>query len=335
MLRFALCALVAFLVVACDAPSTDTTPSRRTGTEPHLITGTAVRVRSAPSLDAPIVGKLRLGVTVIVPLDEQPRDTSWVRVRVDPPHGSESIEGYIHAGLTRRITRDFNRTAVAAEIANERLGRKSDGFEERVELFDWLTEVTREPADHELAGRVALLRIRALRSVLASIPFGRRRPPYDAWVEGHQDLVVYNEPGGEWLVRNDALQAVHDEHIESSSSDELAWMVYDNGLGGECEGYVTCYISWLAKLNGQYLRDHPEGRYAPLVLQRVTDLVKGLLSTPVPSDYFNPAKDCTEMVSATAALRSAIEGTSGTERDSTIALLDQLARPCNAGPGGG
>ena len=255
-------------------------------------------------------------------------------MRVDDSRTMQNIDGYIHADLTRQVTRELNRTAIAESIANERLARKGDDFEQRVELFDWLTEVIREPADHALAGRLALLRIRALRSVLTSIPFGRRRPPYDAWVEAHRDLVRYNEPGGEWIVRNEALRAIHDEHIESSSSDEIAWMVYENGIGGECEGYVPCYMTWLVKLDGEYLRHHPEGRYAARVLQRVNDVVKGLLDTPVPSDYFNPARDCTEMIAATAALRSAIEGTSGTERDTTIALLDQIARPCVAGPGG-
>ena len=72
MPAYALRAIVALTALACDVRA----PIRQSGTEAHLVTGTAVRVRSAPSLDAPIVGKLRLGTTVVVPLAEQPRDTS-------------------------------------------------------------------------------------------------------------------------------------------------------------------------------------------------------------------------------------------------------------------
>src|SRR4030095_5747107 len=99
--------------------------------------------------------------------------------------------------------------------------------------------------------------LRALRSVLKAIPIERATGPYEEWLKTHEDLIVYSEPSGEWLIRHDVIAGLHKRFAKFPLGDELAWFAATNGLPGECEGYVPCYASILNTLYGEYLqRDH-------------------------------------------------------------------------------
>jgi len=310
-------------------------PTAGAQTEARLIAGTSVRVRSAPSLDAPVVAMLRLGSSAVLQMPEQPRDTAWVKVLAHDALTMEEADGYIHASLTRRVTRENNRFVVGEAIAMERLARAGDDFAQRVELFDWVTRINREHEawarpDDERGGRFALLQIRSTIAVIAAMPRNSEVLPYDGWV-GRSPEIVERDSAGRVLIRAEFLDSLHSRHIETSSSDEIAWLAYQAGLPTGCHPSLLCDLSRLAARDAKYLRDHGAGRYATPVMKNVLAVLGKTARQQAVGDPFDPPRDCPALASSTATLRASIEGVAGTERDAALAALARLAGKCPAG----
>ena len=141
-------------------------------------------------------------------------------------------------------------------------GRDAATFRFRAAELD-AREMTLQLATSEDSRSVATLDwLRALRGVLKAIPVERAAGPHLAWLKTHEELLVYSEPSGEWLIRHDLIAALHKRFAKFPLGDELAWFAATNGLPGECEGYVPCYASILNTLDGEYLRQIRAARIA-------------------------------------------------------------------------
>ena len=327
---------IALLAIAAIMGASSTAIAQRGGstTEARLIAGTAVRVRSAPSLDAPVVGRLRFGSSAILQSREQPRDTTWVKVSAQDALTMQEIEGYIHASLTRRVTRENSRLAVGEAIATERLARRDDDFAQRVELFDWVTRINREHEgwgrpDEERGGRLALLQLRAIIAVLATMPRQSEVLPYDGWVGMYPEIVT-RDSAGRVAITPALLDSLHARHLETSSSDEIAWIVYQSAPGTDCPPSLVCELTQVAARDAKYLRDHGAGRYAPRVVKNVTTILGKAVRQPVPSEHLDPVRDCALLGPSLATLRAALEGVAGTERDAALGALEKVAARCPA-----
>jgi len=289
-----------------------------------MVAGTTVHLRAEPTVRSPILGILPLGRMVAVPRNGQPRDTTWIRVR--PPNG---LDGYIRADLIRRVPLG-RRAAMMEQIATERFSRDGDLFAQRSELFALLNTLRYERLEEERAGRVAVLWIRSMHAVMTSRFAPHEREAYEGWhiVAEDDNLVVCEDRPNRCTVRPELLRELHEKHLETTSSDELGWMLHESGLRGPCVGYAPCYFEWLAALDAEYLRQHPEGAHTPVVLTRVMTVARQAAATPMPNGWFVAERDCGSLLASTLALREAIEGTSGSERDAVLAVLPALRRPC-------
>jgi hypothetical protein len=79
-------------------------------------------------------------------------------------------------------------------------------------------EATLKLAASEDSRSVATLDwLRALGSVLKSIPIERATGPYEEWLKTHEDLIVYSEPAGEWLIRHDLISDLHKRFANAPS----------------------------------------------------------------------------------------------------------------------
>ena len=108
-----------------------------------------------------------------------------------------------------------------------------------------------------------LARLRALSLAAAAVPFKQaRREPYATWLASRSIDVVYDEPGGHWMLRDKAIWDAHQRYAASPVADDIAWFGVTNGLPGECEGHVACYLYVQNELLGEYPRLHSSGRYA-------------------------------------------------------------------------
>jgi hypothetical protein len=120
----------------------------------------------------------------------------------------------------------------------------------------------RRGKDRERNARLAIYRLRSLQQVFNGIPFqGNKREPFRSWLAMHEEAARYNEPAGAWMVEPEYVKNVHNEYRDTNAADDIAWFFAENGLYGECEGDVPCYVSWTNELDGWYLRTHPAGNH--------------------------------------------------------------------------
>jgi hypothetical protein len=281
-------------------------------------------VRAAPSADAPAVAQLPLG-TEVQEAGPPGLDKTWVLVRLN-----DAREGWLQTRLTKPLDPVWRSEAFDSIIA-ERLSRKGDGFSATVELVSFIDRVRPEYGDPASRANVELARLRALSIAAAAIPFGSaKREPYASWLAGHQNEVVYDEPGGHWMLRNVAIWDVHARHRETLVADDIAWFAVTTGLAGECEGNVACYIAAQNILHGEYLRAHPFGRHAT----EAVGAVNATLAAVIPSGLvakpyqFDRKDDCQQLIMAVDGLSSAIRTAKANGWEPATANLTTVRKLC-------
>jgi hypothetical protein len=240
------------------------------------------------------------------------------------------LDGWLPTRLTRSLVKTRRADAIDS-ILQERLARKGDGFAARAELADFVERELKLAPDPETAGRLALAWVRAMSATLEAVPLARgTRPPYKSWLTSRANAVVYNEPGGRWIIRVNRLWALHDEHARTSSADEIAWAAVLNGAPGECEGFMPCHLQRRNLLEGEYLRRSALGRHVDEAVARVAGEAS---RWPVPLQkpyFFDPAKDCGELVQALDPLRAALSTTRADGLQIVLDKMDKLRRTCPA-----
>lgn len=129
------------------------------------------------------------------------------------------LDGDLHSRQKDDFTSLEKEAAIALTPENE--------FARRAELAARLQAGSERAADADQRARLALLWLRALRSLLTLIPFERPTvSPYREWLEQHQDRVVYSEIGAQWIVLPEVLWRVHDAHKSTQTAEAIAWHVY-------------------------------------------------------------------------------------------------------------
>jgi hypothetical protein len=190
-------------------------------------------------------------------------------------------------------------------------GRDAATFTARVAVFESRERHLSEARGSDPRGQAALAWLQALAQVLASIPIERTDDPiFSSWLAAHDELVVYSEPAGEWLVRHEVLRKAHDDHRRSAAADEIAWIGARTGIPGECEGYVPCYVFGLNYREGEYLRRARNGRHRGEALAEIVEtiqrIIDDLLSKPERADYLNVPVDCPDLTASLDPLRAAV-----------------------------
>jgi hypothetical protein len=293
-----------------------------------------VRLRSAPSTDASVAGELALGAELVVVASTNGAEP-WYHVRTD-----DQREGWVLGSLTTSI--DPGRRDQTIEAIIEARLRGGGNFGARVQLFDLIERTASGLSDREAQGRFALHSLRSLSSIFHSVPSGvgerqveTKLPgaePYGGWIRAHLDAARYNEPGGQWMVDPEYAKAVHDKHRQSEAADEIGWFYVSNGLYGECEGDVPCYVSSMDELTGWYLRSHPRGRHtdesnAEIAL-RLNAAMDNLQQFPAVLAEFDPKARCSELHSSLDPLTAAVTASNSTKKAEALAALDRYAKLC-------
>lgn len=216
--------------------------------------------------------------------------------------------------------------------ATRALRPETELFAERTALVARLQVASERAPDANQRARLALLWLRAVRWVLATITSGPSpEEPYRDWLGRHQKVVVYSEPAGQWLLIPEVIWKVHDAHRSAASAEAIAWFAIENGYPGECEGYIPCYANIMNWLDGEYLRRHPRGPHASESVERVhsslSESVKRL-SEPDAKSYLNPSTDCGDLKSGLVPLREAIDKSNAERRAAVVSVIDVLLERC-------
>ena len=298
--------LAAAISVACLAQE----PSR-------LIAASNVRLRSSPAESAEVVAGVSLG-TALVQLESGGEGGAWVRLRL-----ADGRDGWTPSRLARRFTPE-TKIDVFETLIKERLGRSGDSFPARAELVAFIDRVRPEIDEPEASGRFALHWLNAMNAALRAVAHGQAKSaPYADWLEGRKPVVVYNEPGGNWMLRRDAILALHDREKDTSSADDIAWFHVVNRIPGECEGFLPCSVRAANLLQGEYLRRHPAGRHVDEALAKVPQLAADLNHTTMA----RPG-DCRELLESLTPLRAAVAATRALGRQPALDALEKLSVGC-------
>jgi hypothetical protein len=174
-----------------------------------------------------------------------------------------------------------------------------------------------------------VLWLRSLAATAATLPKKYQLGGAHAdWIEARTSALWWNEVGANWMITADTFRDLHQRHRDTSSADDIAWAAVETGLGGECEGYLPCYVERANLLEGEYLRRHPNGRRAGDAVERIGKAAAFWLTRIDRPDAFTPDKDCAEMTKALAPIRAAVAATTAAERQTTIEKLDRMNSRC-------
>jgi hypothetical protein len=315
-----------FLLSLCAVVALGASPALAAGSgNPVRITAaTNLALRQTPSASATVVAYLPLGteVTEVGPLG---LDKTWLHVKL-----ADNREGWLLATLTR-LVEPSRRTATVEAIIVDRLGRRGDGPPACIEVVDLIERESAAVNDPQTAARFDLYHLRAVSTVLAAIRLNLgKRDPYMSWLDRHKSLVAYDEPGGRWLLSNAAVWQIHDQHPEAAAADEIAWLAVTNGLPGECQGSLVCYVDTLNKLDGEYLRRHPTGRHADDAAARIKDAADQLgAGIKTHSVYvFDKTRDCTGFTRSVDALAASIAAATCGNRNEVLQSLAGIKSAC-------
>jgi hypothetical protein len=325
MMRSTACVLAFILAV----PSGGTTADQR-----RITNASNVRLRSNPSTDASITAELPLGTEFVV-VGQTSAAELWYHVVTD-----DHRDGWVLGSLTTSIAAGRRDQTIEA-IVEARL-RGGGNFSARVQLFDLIERTALTLNDREVQGRFALYHLRSVNNVFGGVPsvlFERdvetkspKAEPYGSWIRAHLDASRYNEPAGQWMVDPEYVQAVHEKHRQSVAADDIAWFYVSNGLYGECEGDVVCYVSWQNQLSGWYLRAHPHGGHTNEsngdIALRLNAAIDNLRKFPSVLAEFDPKTRCTELHAALDPLTAAVSASVSTRKAGALAALDRFAQLC-------
>jgi len=281
-------------------------------------------LRAMPEAGADIVAQVPLGTTV-AEAGPAGLDKTWVRVRLP-----DTREGWVLASLTRTLDRDWPWPTFDAIVAS-RLARTGDGFPAATELVAFIERVAPDYTNAEGGAGIELARLRAMAAALRSIPFGGgRREPHASWLAERVGEVVYDEPGGRWILAGGPIWDLHARYAATSSADDIAWLAVTTGLPGECEGHLACYLDIRNRLHGEYLRREPDGRHATDAVGVVNRTAELLVAPERPHQawQFDKQRDCRELLGSLDALAEAVGATVVPERAAAIASLTALGAFC-------
>ena len=214
-------------------------------------------------------------------------------------------------------------------------GRDAPTFKARVAEFDARERERAAAVGTEARGQATLAWLRALEAVLRAVPIERTDDPiFATWLNAHEEIVVYSEPSGEWLISEAVVWKLHDEHRGSAAADEIAWLGATNGIPGECEGYVPCYAARVNYLEGEYLRRHRDGRHRAEALAQIEEALKrvldDLLTRPDRAEYLKVPDDCGDLTASLVPLRRAVSTSVDGAAAPALHQIDRLSAFCTA-----
>jgi hypothetical protein len=303
--------------------------------ESRMTNASNVRLRSAPATSASIGAELPLGTEMVTRsakagryerLERTSGSDPWYHVKTD-----DGREGWLLGWFTTPFDLERReRTSESIVIARLQSG---GSFSALFQPFDLIERTAARLNDREAQARFGLYRLRAMSSLLLAVPYRRgETEPYAGWIRAHQDAAWDYSPGGLWLVYSSYVKQIHEQYRGTAAADDIAWFAVENGMFGECEGDVPCYVGRQTELNGWYLQSHPRGRHADEsnadIAERLNGIMDHLRGFPDVLAEFNPLARCDELHMSLDPLVAAVTASVSTRKADALAAIDRFAQLC-------
>jgi hypothetical protein len=318
MTQIGKCAWMAGVLIACVcATALAQTPVGKS----RITVASGVRVRVMPNTTAEEVARLGVG-TVVQELEQSSgkerigsAQDYWYRVST-----ADGRTGWLFGGFTAPFDANDPIT-IYRRIAADRLKAEPVSFGDMADLARFLSSVAKEATQPDAAAELELARLTAIHKAAESLPTDKQeQPPYQGWIKANQALIIYSEPGGQWMIKADAFWELAKQYRALAIGERIAWAAANLPLPGECEGDPICSMGYLNQTFGKYLRLYPRGVHAEEAMKNVIESLSGLIEAskhegPLGSEYKADA------LKEFAALRATIQGTAS---PSKAVALDRL-----------
>src|ERR1700674_1851847 len=134
------------------------------------------------------------------------------------------------------------------------------------------------------------------------------------------------------MVRDWYIKQAHETHRGTAAADDIAWFLVQNGLRGEGEGDVPCYVNWTNQLDGDYPRVYPAWRPVGELIGGVPRILNGTMDNleafPLVLKEFNPASRCDELHASLDQLVAAVMASASAHKADALMALDRYSRLC-------
>lgn len=95
------------------------------------------------------------------------------------------------------------------------------------------------------------------------------RSPHEAYAKAREGEYWYNEIGGNYLYQGTHFRQLIERFPDHHLADDAGYQLTMLPEGGECEGFITCYIARSLHDVQDFLVQFPNSPYAPRALERV------------------------------------------------------------------
>lgn len=204
-------------------------------------------------------------------------------------------------------------------------------FKARADVAARLDVARQSLTDPEARAEMSLHWAEALNRAGHAVPFAAepRPEPYRTWLAANSKYLIYDEPGGQWILSRSTILELHRMFAKTQAADDIAWLLVRVGLAGECEGYLPCVVTAMDLRYGEYLRLHSGGRYDDDARQALRQWIQAVLrDEPSYRRQFVPADQCGDLKAPAAALRAAVSRGGAGREDAVVRGLDELLGWC-------
>lgn len=237
----------------------------------RIITASAVRVRSNPQTSSTEITKLSVG-TVVKEIGKSERkekvgqqEDFWYQVVL-----SDGKQGWVFGAFTDPFDQ-ANKEKIYINLLNERLKAKTS-FNDQIDMVNFLEQVVREIKSPNVLAELELGQILILQKSLESIPPDKEDSgEYKSWLKKQKSKIFYDDIQGIWLVDKALFTELHKKYASLPIGDRIIWEEVNSPLGGECEGFIECYIRTISVTNGKYLSLYPQGEHSEEAIKSIFD----------------------------------------------------------------
>ena len=287
MLNKTLCIAVLFCfysVAQAQEPLAPLPPENTTPPETAILdskfritTGSGVNLRSQPSSRSRVIAKLPIGVSMRqLNRSEEPvaiGDMAHYWYEVSLNNGQQ---GWIYGALTMPSERSQLRETYRI-LVTERLQEELD-FRDQVELTRLLQRLADSADEENLIAEFKLAHLQSLhKSLMLLSQADPEEPPYSDWLEylsenfdDASSMFGYDEIQGVYRVYTPTFWQLHETYTEQPISEQIAWTAANHPRGGECEGFISCYLAEMMNNGtGRYLQVYPDGEYSEVAMKEI------------------------------------------------------------------